>query len=905
MSTTDGGSNENTQSGNYIGNCFVAKTSYKGNKIESRQGISGTLTLNSKTKTTNKATFCKDVCIQGNLDIDGFINTGEVTKITNADLPYVITKPGVYALASNLTFCPDERGMNGPGPVLATDVQAAITIQSSNVCLKFGCHSLCQKVPSNPIEQVPFCIGVLVPNMDPMNPDPDAVSLSSITICGDKGVIKDFSMYGVRVFGQTYDIRLQNLTIKNCGHLASRGLRPTVYGKPYLPHYNDLPLGPSFGVAALCVGEGLGYGMGPEFFQDFVNPETVVPNDLNCVTQLQLTNVSCLNNFQTGFIANSTKDIVIKCCEFDDTWTDDPGDGVFNALRCAGIWLQHANGEYPIFPNCERVVMENSSANRSEGRGDFTTKVFNGDFWIAGMMDVRNRGVTCTNCNFNGVNSTFVGSGSGSNNGTVLAYLMGGTANATFNNCHFESVTNLGPCIGFHSSGQGGFDTRSSINIAHHRSMIRGLNSRMDLITTGEEPGSQCIGFDFIWSQNITFDGCIVEELISHGVPTDNVPISGNIGYNFLSANVGVNPENQVKNVTIRGCVAQRLEMLKGGTNRGFQFVDFFLELNNALLENCIASNLTSFPVDPVGNAWSIATPYIVGDFVDHSGSVWICVVANTGDEPGASGSWVAVVQGTSSGYASVVVNFGVNSAGPLVFNQCKALQCVGAEINVAEEAYSGGWEIFGGAFGGVGDPNIKIEMNECEAIDNTAGFVIVGAERCAIRNCYASCNSKVGFVDIGGASGSATNPAQSFNVFMNNTATNNGDGATHNGENGNYNVILLQPVATVSVAGGGAGYTAGDVLTLATDSGDATVTVTGEAAGVITTVVITTVGTFYNTSTGVSTTGGTGTGATIDINAVSPVYPPTLSVQPSTTTFTPSNPGTYLPGLHNISNLI
>jgi hypothetical protein len=85
-------------------------------------------------------------------------------------------------------------------------------------------------------------------------------------------------------------------------------------------------------------------------------------------------------------------------------------------------------------------------------------------------------------------------------------------------------------------------------------------------------------------------------------------------------------------------------------------------------------------------------------------------------------------------------------------------------------------------------------------------------------------------------------------------------------------NAILENPtslVATPSVNAAGAGYAAGDVLTVAQpgSSGAAQVTVTGVAAGGgVTAVSLTANGTGYSTASGVATAGGSGSGCTLDL---------------------------------------
>lgn len=92
----------------------------------------------------------------------------------------------------------------------------------------------------------------------------------------------------------------------------------------------------------------------------------------------------------------------------------------------------------------------------------------------------------------------------------------------------------------------------------------------------------------------------------------------------------------------------------------------------------------------------------------------------------------------------------------------------------------------------------------------------------------------------------------------------------------GNHNLFRLDVVddtaiATVTSAptNGGTGYTVNDVLTITEGTGG-TVTATAVSAGIITAVSLTTSGSGYTTGAGKATTGGTGTGATIEILTLS-----------------------------------
>ena len=74
--------------------------------------------------------------------------------------------------------------------------------------------------------------------------------------------------------------------------------------------------------------------------------------------------------------------------------------------------------------------------------------------------------------------------------------------------------------------------------------------------------------------------------------------------------------------------------------------------------------------------------------------------------------------------------------------------------------------------------------------------------------------------------------------------------------------------IATVSITAAGTGYTIGDVLNIGTDVGayGGTVTVSSVYAGTVTGVTLTTGGSGYSTGAGHATTGGTGSGCTINV---------------------------------------
>jgi hypothetical protein len=274
------------------------------------------------------------------------------TFITQKDLDkiqgIVITKPGCYCLDEDLLFKPK---LSSFAPPDQRAVQVAITIASSDVQLDFGCHTLKQFVPQDPSNQVPFVIGVLVPDLALPNSDINAVALQNITITGGRGEISQFSMYGLCIKGHISDVNVSGIDVTNCGHLASRALRgdnPTlVYGYEYLPHTSTLVtgFGPSFGVGGIVLGESGVYGQGPQFFEDIpltygdnnidpdlvfpLAPDTEVPywqtESIPRLSNVIFNDVNAYNNYLIGLKMSCTTGFSATNCHFDDTWTDDKG----------------------------------------------------------------------------------------------------------------------------------------------------------------------------------------------------------------------------------------------------------------------------------------------------------------------------------------------------------------------------------------------------------------------------------------------------------------------------------------------------------------------------------------------------------------------------------------------------
>ncbi len=227
----------------------------------------------------------------------------------------VIDAPGDYYLKEDIVFNPE--------PPQAGQIRAAITIKASNVTLFLNAHKLthagftdASEIPwysgaRKPSNQAPFITGILIPDVLFESTDPEEIGLKGINIIGNSAVIDGFSQYGIRVLGHTSDICMLDITIKNCGNLASFYLRPKHY-KP--TSEGDLP----FGVGGLCIGESPMFGMGPSPFIQMAGLLTQ-----NRIHRMVIAGIDCLNNFLFGFCMANVTTYYIGKCNFEGNFSDD------------------------------------------------------------------------------------------------------------------------------------------------------------------------------------------------------------------------------------------------------------------------------------------------------------------------------------------------------------------------------------------------------------------------------------------------------------------------------------------------------------------------------------------------------------------------------------------------------
>lgn len=698
-------------------------------------------------------------------DIDSRLQCQSAIAFGSADINkpggYVISKPGLYCLKEDVVFTPAASTFLPPDP---RAVQAAITIRSSDVFLDLGAHTLSQAGVGTS-NQVPYAIAILIPDLAPGNTDKDFIALQSIYIKGDDPAIIDgFSMYGIRAFAHVYDLQIRNLTIKNTGILASRALRPAL-----TPIYSPTSFGSApFGVGGIALGESSILGMGPTFFANgpFGNNTHI--------RQIQIENVSCLNNYLNGIIAPNSADVTINNCHFDDTYTDEIGTNAIHSANAIGANFSSWDlNTFPLDtqdPIVQNLTITNTTVNNTTVRnGDFATFVGN---VVAGLQLQTVKNGVFTNIEVNNTGHNYRGF-------VIPAIPVLTSEEMTFTNVHADGTYGIGGLLVWLVGALRGFGTgKSPLNHTFINCTANNTIEISDLQIPLALPINGGIGgFDFNDCKNLVVDGCEANGSLARG-PLGFGPRI--IGFRLRDDGDGFphpTPPADLfsQNIVFRNCVASGNKTLQGGSVAGFGTSVFQFSPVEPIVwqgvsyENCIAS----------GNVALVPT------------------IPNLGLEQGLAFGFFMDTQATvqPTGQPSV----------PFSFIGCSALHNKGLISSTwggPNAVYSAGFAFF---------DRRRTDVTNCEAIDNIYGFLLQRCDRCALRNNRADNNvddlgtTGEGFTDLGtpgvpaGALGTPGSPGQSTSLFEFNHAFANGNDATQIGLNGNYNVFV-DPTATVAL---------------------------------------------------------------------------------------------------------
>jgi len=702
---------------------------------------------------------------------------------------YTITQPGTYCLVDDVVF--------SPSTPAAGQVTAAITIASSRVTLLMNGHRLTQAgavdattIPNysttrvnQPSSQAPFVVGILIPDVITTNTNINAIGLESIYIDGGNGIIDGFSMYGIRAFAHIADLQISNVTVSNCGVLASLYLRPT---PGYFPHnqVSANPLfGPSMGVGGVVIGESTIFGMGPNFFQDIA----AGTNNINRLSNVYLDNVHCFNNFSTGLMLVNATNVVIDDCTTLGTFCDDPGVAGASGYRAIGVaGARLANNDQSIpgsyggeDPGILNMSVRNCMFNSTKNLGDYQTSIVSAGFAVANVVDTFSRNVVWENCQFNNAQNTFLGS-------NVSGYLSSANEDSVFINCNFDNQQAVTSIQSFHRSGTNtsGVISPQFYKPARNLVMINCTANNNRIMGHPSVFASRLFGFALFAVKNATMIDCAANDNISmNPVVYDPINLVGmSAGFRITTNNDTILPNNGATdldqdNTILQGCFASRNQTFNGGPAVGFLIaaadVDTvnFAAVRSVLLEDCEAFGNVSHVPPSSG---------VVGT---QSFGAGFYIQQNTRNSTD-----------TQRSFPGSLIN-------------CKAYRNLGAPSvgSGVGAVYSSGFYL---------NRTLNYSLTECEALNNIYGFLLQGSSSCALRDNRADNNLDLintgsvgcGFVDLGLSTvATLTAVGQSTSWFESNHAYNNGLGLFHNASNGNgnYNVIvdgLGTPLATYQV---------------------------------------------------------------------------------------------------------
>lgn len=605
--------------------------------------------------------------------IDAKLQCGNAIPFGSAEINqpggYVIRQPGTYCLKEDVVFNPNFSPIVPVTPVAPYDplapttVQAAITILSSDVFIELGSHRLSQ-ARAGSSDQVPYCVGIVVPDMIPNNPDVNAVGLRTIHIEGDSlngANIEGFSMVGIRIFAHVRDVVLRNIVIENTARLASLAVRPPAsetYGFPYLPHAASVAFGPSWQSAGLALGESNVAGTGPVWFAD-IRPMTPA----NRISEVILENVTIVDNFRFGVIGHNISNMSAEDVHIEYTWSDDPGTDTAPAYtglnpiawqgggNAAGIAVDFVH-ENCLFLNCTF----NSSLFPIPGTpGEFITPSAGSAALVSGTtVGGANfnyaRACRWINCEFSGHSCTFT------NSNRVNGIVLSAPEDSLFENCHFDHNTCLAGAIqGMHVSGftSGTFKSANG-------TIFRNCTANGNRIIAKQIPGPvlapttvSLYGFLLAYAKNITMENCTAQNNVVY-VPTTGLNDQCAGFVIAPSATAATNPPVQdatMANIVLRNCIASGNITLLGGSATGFYTENSNTDAVDSLVyENCIGSgNESRSPGLPP--EWRLGAPfptsYNLGQTVSYANQNYISLINGNVDTPNAGAgltSWAVTL---------------------------------------------------------------------------------------------------------------------------------------------------------------------------------------------------------------------------------------------------------------------
>jgi hypothetical protein len=584
------------------------------------------------------------------------------------------------------------------------------------------------------------------------------IGRENIFIKGKGGIVDGFSYIGVRIFSHISTVELSNLTIQNCGKLASAATIP-------YPGYttNRQIAGGTINIsntAGLFLGESGFFLSGPFFFTQYTGPQSRL-------FQVILDRVSCLNNYTQGFVAPNVTDMNVSESHFDGTFND-------NFYRAAGA-IFGTTTDASENPSTQNVVVKNSTFNLTQLIGDYKRICPTAAGAVGGARGGFCDNVVFEHCQFNNTTSTSpMGGGS-----IVAGWSSSGMIDTRWTNCQFNDTSAVSGLVNaFHSSGLGGAapggQSGKDITLVNCTSSRCSQNGDLQLPSPVISPGSNSVGFEIDFIKNLNMENCIASDISYNGPMSFTSAVSNNdregaFGYRLVP---GFTPQADVQSDILQNCKASRVITSNGGIACGFKALSSGpanATLRTLVFDGCTADN----------NLALRPTLSLI---------------------PG-------ITQGPAIGF-SYNTTSNLLSGFPVVYNNCVAAYNQGAPFvsGTGVTQYSAGFFVNGNV---AGSPVPNQEFYNCEAIKNVYGFLLRNATNCVVRNCRADSNIALttgtpadgtvgeGFTDLQLVSSTPALPGISSSLFEGNTAYNNGraNGALYFGTNNNYNIFVAPGV--------------------------------------------------------------------------------------------------------------
>lgn len=576
------------------------------------------------------------------------------------------------------------------------------------------------------------------------------IGYENIFIKGRGGIVDGFSYIGVRIFSHISTVKLSQVTIQNCGKLASAETIP-------YPGYttNRQIAGGAINIsntAGLLLGESGFFLTGPYFFTQYTGPQ-------NRLYQVTLDRVSCLYNYTQGLVATNVTDMNISGSHFDGTFND-------NLYRAGGA-IFGTTTDATEFPSTQNVLVKNSTFNRTQLVGDYKHICITAAGTCGGARGGFCDNVVFENCQFNNTTVTcpIVGGG------ILSGWSSSGMTDSYWLNCEFNDTYSVSGLVNsFHSSGLGGVapggQSGHDINLVNCTASRCSQNGDLQLPSPVISPASVSVGYEIDFIKNLNMENCIASDISYNGPMSFTSAVSNNdregaFGYRLVP---GFTPQADVQSNILQNCKASRVITSNGGIACGFKA-------------------LSSGPANA-----TIRTILFDGCTSDNNLALRPTLTLIPG-----------ITQGPAIGF-SYNTTANLLSGFPVAYNNCVAAYNQGAPVvtGTGVTQYSAGFFVNGNV---AGSPVPNQTFHNCEAFNNVYGFLFRNATRCTVRNCRADSNLAIsdgltgeGFTDLGPIGGTPTTPGQSTSLFEGNTAYNNGQSGGPNfyyGRNNNYNIYV------------------------------------------------------------------------------------------------------------------